>query len=309
MVTFALTVLEKVFVLFLMIAAGYACGKLKIVTDDGAKNMSSVLFYIVTPCVIISSLQNTIGQVSIRNLTMSGLLSIPLFLLFILLSRAFFRGETQERKKVFRFGMVYSNCGFIGLPLAQALLGNAGVAYASMFIAIYNLFVWTHGISVMGGKEKKFEIRRAVLNPGIIGLVIGFTLFALSLRMPPVLLEPISCFSDLNTPLAMIVIGVYVSEVPLRSMFQDKTLYLLSFLRLLAVPAACLLILMPLHPDRTLLTSILILCAAPTGANTVMFAAQFGGDTNLSSRAVALTTIFSLVTMPIFPVLAGVLLK
>lgn len=306
---FVLTVVEKILILFLMITAGYLCAKRNLVSEDGAKEMSSVLFYVVTPCVIVSSLQSAIGEVSLFNLAVSGGLSAVSFGIFIAVSLLLFRREGRERQNLLRFAAVYSNCGFIGLPLVQGLIGEKGVAYASVYIAVFNLFVWTHGLAIMGGGEGKGRWKKLVLNPGIIGLAFGISLYALSVHLPGVLLGPVSFFSNVNTPLAMIVIGVYIARVPFRSMFEDQCLYRLSFTRLLLLPAICFAVFLPFHADRTVFLSMLILNAAPVGANAVMFAAQFGGDTKLASRAVALTTLFSMLTLPVFPVLANLLYR
>lgn len=303
MLNSVLTVVLRVVILFLMISAGYACGKLGAVSKRGAQQLTSILFYVVTPALIISSLQNMIGKVSLQNLLTAGGLAIFCMVVSILVSMLFFRKSTNERKKVLRFAAAYSNCGFMGLPLAQAVLGDAGVAYASMFLVAFNLLVWTHGYASMSS-VKTLNWKRIVMNPGLIGFVIGLPLFIFSVRIPELLLSPLSSFSSMNTPLAMIVIGSYISRVNLKEIFQDAQLYLLAAVRLLLIPLVSFAIMLPLGVDKTVATCILILCAAPTGANTVMFAAQFGGDAKLASKAVAFTTLCSMVTMPLFILLA-----
>lgn len=304
MIPLFLNVLSKVVILFVMVAAGYVCGKMNLISDGGAKEMTAVLFWIVTPCLIIVSLQNMIGKVSIGNLLLSGVLSVVCIAVSIGFSFLLFRKHPTERKKMLRFAVSYSNCGFMGLPLVYAVLGEQGVAYASMFIAAFNLFAWTHGVSSMKS-EPGIDLKKAILNPGILGLLAGLILFILSARLPEVLLTPMQYFSDLNTPLAMLVVGVYIAQIPLRELFEDNDLYRLSILRLLVVPFLCFLILLPFHIDRTIFTTLLILSSAPSAANSVMFAAQFGGDTRLGSKAVAITTLFSAVTMPLFPILVN----
>lgn len=292
----------KVAILFLMIAAGYVCGKTKLISDGGAKEMTTAIFWVINPCLIIFSLQDMIGKVSIGSLLFSGALSVLCIGVCVGFSYLLFRKSSPERRKVLRFAVAYSNCGFMGLPLISAVLGNQGVAYASAFLAAFNLFVWTHGVSTMK-QEPQIDIKKAFLNPGMVGFAIGFILFVFSVRLPEVLLSPVQCFSEVNTPLAMLVVGVYISEIPFRELFSDADLYLVSLARLLVTPLLCFLILLPLHVDKTMLTSLLILISAPAAANSVMFAAQFGGDTRLGSKAVALTTLFSALTMPLFPIL------
>ena len=303
----ALTVFRQVLELFLMASAGYLAGKKGLFSETGVKDITTILFYIVTPALIVASMQDNIGKVTMGNFAEAGLLSAVGMAVSILLSGCFFRKEEPGRRRVLQFACAYSNCGFVGLPLAQAVLGSEGVMYASVFISVYNLAVWTHGLSLMRG-QKRPEWKCAVLSPGVIGLAAGFPLFAASLRLPELVLAPLRGFSDLNTPLAMIVIGYYVSRVRLRSLFRSRELYALAAVRLLAIPAACLAALLPFHADRAVTASVLILAAAPSGANTTLFTAQFGGDVELSSGAVTLTTMFSLVTLPLFTGLAGLLL-
>lgn len=306
MLTSVLTVVERVCILFLMISAGYACGKLGAITKRGAQQVTSILFYVVTPALIISSLQSMIGQVSLGNLLTAGGLAVLCMGLSIAVGMLFFRKSPNERKKVLHFAASYSNCGFMGLPLVEAVLGQAGVAYASMFIVVFNILVWTHGyISMSGARTLKWK--NIVTNPGLIGLAVGLPLFAFSVKIPELLLSPVTSFASLNTPLAMIVIGSYIARVNLKELFQDRQLYGLSAVRLVLIPLLCFAVLLPFSVDKTVATCVLILSAAPTGANTVMFAAQFGGDAKLASKAVALTTLFSMVTMPVFILLAKLL--
>ncbi len=306
MLNSVLTVVERVCILFLMISAGYACGKLGALTKRGAQQATSILFYVVTPALIVSSLQSMIGQVTLANLLTAGGLALLCMGVSILVGMLFFRKSPYQRKKVLQFASSYSNCGFMGLPLVEAVLGQAGVAYASMFIVVFNVLVWTHGyISMSGARTLKWK--HIVTNPGLIGLAVGLPLFAFSVKMPELLLSPVNSFASLNTPLAMIVIGSYISRVNLKELFEDKQLYGLSAIRLVLIPLFCFAVLLPFGVDKTVATCVLILCAAPTGANTVMFAAQFGGDAKLASKAVALTTLFSMITMPAFILLAKLL--
>lgn len=301
-----LTVVERVCTLFLMIFVGYLCGKLGAITKRGAQQITSILFYIVTPALIVSSLQDMIGKVTMGNLLTAGGLAIVCMGASILISTLFFRKSLNERKRVLQFAAAYSNCGFMGLPLAQAVLGETGVAYASMFMVVFNLFVWTHGYMSVSS-IRNFDWKRIVTNPGLIGLIVGLPLFAFSLRIPSLFLFPISSFASMNTPLAMIVIGCFISRVNLKEIFQDADLYLLSAIRLLLIPLACFFILLPLGVDKEVGTCVLILSAAPSAANTAMFAAQFHGDTKLASKSVAFTTLFSMITMPVFLLLAKLL--
>lgn len=302
-----LTILQKCVLLFLMMIVGYICGKKEIITNEGAKQITSILLYISAPCITVSSLQSIIGKVSMKSLLVYAGLAIVSFGISVLLSFPFFRKSPLERRKVLRFSVVYSNCGFMGIPLAEAILGSTGVVYAAIHCAVFYLYIWSHGVILMSG-EKHIKVKKLLVNPGTIGLAIGFPLFALSLKLPELIETPIENFSSLNTPLAMIVIGSYISRVKLKELIADIDLYKLSAIKLLLVPAAVLAVLLPFGFDKTAASAILLLTAAPTAGNAAMFAAEFGAETELGSKAVALTSILSILTLPVFSVLAQQLL-
>lgn len=298
-----LTILQKCVILFLMITVGYVCGKKEIITNQGSKQITSILLYIVNPCITVSSLQSIIGKVNLFNLLICACLSAAAIALAVLLSFVFFRRTPKKKQGVLRFAMCYSNSGFMGIPVVEAVLGSTGVAYAAIFGAIFNVFLWSHGYVIMSG-EKKIRLKQIFVNPGTIGLAIGLPLFAFSIKIPSIIEVPAASFASLNTPLAMIVIGCFISRVKLRELFIDRDLYKASALRLLLAPAAVFAALLLSGFDKTIATTVLLLSAAPAAANTAMFAAEFGGDTELGSKAVALTSILSILTMPAFSALA-----
>lgn len=306
-----LTIVQNVAILFLMIGAGYACAKLRVITQRGASQMTSILLFICTPCLIITSLQQTIGKgtVNMQAIAVAAGVSVLLNVIAIGVSMLLFRKHEDRRKKVLQFAVAYSNCGFMGVPLVQAVLGDQGVVYASVTIAVFNVFVWTHGFTMMSSGDEKASVKKVFLNPGVLGLVVALPLFACSIHLPPVIDTPISSFSALNTPLAMLVIGNYIARVNLRELFMDKDIYAVCFYRLVLVPALFLAALWLIKPDPIVFQSAMILSCAPTAANTVLFAAQYGSDVKLASKAVAITTLLSIFTMPVFALLAQMLTK
>lgn len=297
------TVAEKVAVLFLMISVGFGCSKFRVITQRGAAQITTILMYIVTPCLIVSSLQDTIGTVSMQAIAVASGVAALSDIVAIAAGTLLFRKSEDRRKKVLRFASVYSNCGFMGLPLVQAVLGNQGVVYASVYMSVYNVFVWTHGYAMMSG-DGKISLKKIFLNPGVIGLAVGLPLFAFSVDLPDVIEAPLSGFSSLNTPLAMLVIGTYIAKVNLRELFLDKDVYWVSFYRLVLVPAVFLGVLALLKPEPMVLMSCMMLASAPTAGNTVLFAAMYGSDVKLASKTVTITTLLSIFTMPVFAALA-----
>ena len=220
-------------------------------------------------------------------------------LLNIILSRVLIRDKEQNRRVVYQFATIFSNCGFMGLPLQHAILGSDGVFYGAVFIAIFNVFTWTYGFILMGSQGHKVEVRKLLLNPGILGVTAGFIIFITSFQIPHILLVPIKSFAALNTPLPMVVVGYYLSQITSLKVLKDKNLIITTAVKLLASPLLALLILYLMGIHGLLLASIVISASAPSAANTVMFSVLFDRDTKLAVTLVSLSTLLSLFTMPL----------
>lgn len=306
MIQSVLTVAEKVLILFLMMGVGYGCFRKRMITSRGALQLTNLVLYVVGPCLIIAAFQTDSKEVSLQKI----LVMVSLFLLGQVLtavaSRFLFRKQENERANLLRFGMVYSNCGFMGIPLAQGLLGEVGVVYASACLVGFNLMVWTHGYITMSGaaQNRRHMIQNALVNPGTVGFAIGLPLYIFSIKLPPVLLQPISAIGDMNSPLAMIVVGTYLAKLSVREIFSERDVYLVTFLRLVAVPLVYLGIMLVFRPDPAVLVTGSVLMAAPVAANTVLFAAKFRRDAVLSCKLIALSTLFSILTMPLVAAVA-----
>ncbi len=297
-----MTVVEKVAVMLILIVMGYIITKLGMLTEKGAAEINSLLVKIVTPCLIINSLVNSGGDLALGELLFSVAMSALAIGVALIVSYCFFRRDPPERQKVLRFSTIYSNAGFMGLPLIQGILGDKGVIYGSFFIVVFNLICWTHGYRMMSGG--KLNLKAALLNPGIIGLVIGLPVYFFKISLPAVVKEPIGFLSGLNTPLAMLVIGSYVARVDFKSFVSDLSVYKMAFLRLILCPALYFLLLLLIRPEPDLFISSVIQASAPVAANTVLFAVEYGQDSRLASKAVALSTVLSIITIPIFTILA-----
>ncbi|MBQ6387307.1 MAG: AEC family transporter [Ruminococcus sp.] len=290
---------QQVLVLFILIAVGFACGKKDMITEHAAKKMTDLVLYIVTPCVMISAFQReftmeTLGKVLVALLTAPVILAASAGLV-----RLIFRDKNIARRKVLQFSVVFSNCGFMSLPLQRELLGEDGWFFGSIFVAVFNAIVWTYGLVDMSGDIRQLSPKRLALNPGLIGAAAAILLFICNVALPPVILNPINHLANLNTPLPMLIIGFYLSRADFKKAFSDRGIYLVSLLRLLVIPLAAALVMVLLRLDKTMIIAFTIACAAPTAATTTMFAAKFERDVALSVSVVAATTLLSLITMPL----------
>ena len=298
-----LTVVSKVMVMLIMIVVGYLVTKRGMLTERGASEITSLLIQIVTPCLIVNSFLTSEDSLTAQELLLSVGTSALAIALSIGLSLCFFRKEPVERKKVLRFAVDFSNAGFMGLPLVEGIVGSKGVMYGSFFIVVFNIFCWTYGFRMMSGGQK-MSLKVLLFNPGIIGLVFALPIYFLDLHLPPVISEPVGFFAGLNTPLAMLIIGSYVAKVDINSFVSDKAVYKMAALRLLAAPGLFLLLLLLIRPEPELLVTSVIQAACPVAANTVLFAVQYKCDSPLASKTVAVSTVLSILTIPLFTILA-----
>ena len=295
------TVLGKVAVMLLLIALGVFLSRRGALTERGASEITSLLIKVVTPCLIIHSLISSEGDLSPLDLLLCVGVSSLSFLLAIGLAFLSFRREPDERRKVLRFAAIFSNAGFMGLPLVQGIVGGQGVVFGSLFVVTFNLFCWTLGYGMMSGG--KMDLKSALLNPGVLGLAVGLPLFFLKLPLPLFLTEAVGSLAQLNTPLAMLVIGSYVAKVDLRAALGDRRVYWMCFLRLIAAPALYFGALLLLRPQRDLFLSTLIQASAPVAANCVLFSVEYGGDADLAAQCVAVSTVLSVLSIPAFALL------
>lgn len=299
-----LTIGQQVLVLFILIAVGFFCGKRGFITEHASKKMTDIVLYIVTPCVMISAFQREFSMEMLGKVLVAALAAAVILGASVGLSRLVFHNKDVSRKKVLQFAVIFSNCGFMSLPLQKQLLGEDGWFFGSIFVAVFNVFVWTYGLADMSGDIRQLSIKKLALNPGILGVIAAVLLFVFRVQLPDILRLPVEHLANLNTPLPMLIIGFYLSQANLRRAFTDPWVYLGAALRLAVIPLAVTLVMTALGLDRTMTIAFVIACSAPTAATTTMFAAKFDRDVALSVSTVAASTLLSVVTMPLVVSLA-----
>lgn len=313
-----LAVAQKVGLLFILIAIGFLCQKIRLLTEEANKCMADIVMYFVTPCVIINAFSSTMYSRTellgiLRNIAVVAAVSVILHTVMILSVYLLFRFRDEDRRRVMRFAAVFSNAGFIALPLAQALIDtpecHEGALYAAVFLAVFNIALWTWGLIDMSGERKAMNYKKILFNPGIIGVVIGLFLFTsplymtfgntVGIRLPSLISDALSAMSALNLPLPMLMVGYYLGKADLLAALSDRWSYFCMAMRLVIFPMLTLGVLYLCGVRGNVLTVLVIGASAPVGATTTIFSAKFNRDTELSVRLVSLSTILSMITMPI----------
>jgi len=299
-----LSVGQQVLILFILIAVGFTASKKRVFNKETIANLATFILYVVTPCVIIESFNRPFDASMLSSLFIAFACAVFVHVFTIILVSILIKDPEQSRKRVMQFGVVFSNCGFMALPLQSALLGPDGVFYGAAFIAVFNLFVWTYGIKIMDETTRGLALKKMFLNPGVIGVGIGFLLFLTPLELPQLIFKPVQYLAALNTPLPMVVVGFYLSKITSLAFLKDLKLLWSLVLRLVVVPLISLFFLYAVGIRGVLLAAVIVAASAPVGVNTVMFAVKFNKDPELGVTMVSISTLFSIITMPLIIALA-----
>lgn len=300
-------VAKEVSVLFALMAVGFGCRRRAILDDSSIKGAVNLLILVVTPCLIIHVFQRPFEAGKLHSLGIAFVLAVLAHCLAIMLARIFVRHRKKDTLVVLRSAAVFSNAGFMGIPLEQAVLGEEGVFFGIVYVVVFNFFMWSWGLWTMGGKAR---LRMMLLNPGTVGLALAMPLFFFSVELPEMIARPLEMVADLNTPLAMIIIGYYLAGAKFGPVIGDFSAWVAVAVRLIAFPALVIFALMPLSPwlDRMMMLAIVTAASAPVAAMVSMFAAKFNRDVDTSVAVVSATTLLSIITMPVIIALAMKLL-
>ena len=196
--------------MFFIMLLAILCYKIKLVNQEGNKTVSNLLLLVVNPFVIITTYQTDYKPELVRGLLISFGAAVLCHIVGILVTTLLIRPKGSTDANIERYNAMYSNCGFIGIPLINSVLGSNGVFFLSAYIVVFNLFSWTHGVVLM---EKKFSwknVRKGLMSPMVIATIIAVLLFSLpGFVFPEVALDSMNYVADMNTPLAMMVAGFF----------------------------------------------------------------------------------------------------
>lgn len=286
--------------LFLLMAAGIAVKKIGIITSENRKSFSSLLINVILPCNIVNSFLSgvEISSELFKNCLLAIILSAVIQIFVTFANKLFFRKVREERKNVMSYGMICSNSSFIGLPVAESLYGSMGVLYTSLFQIPIRFTMWTAGLALFTDVDRKSAFKKLAKHPCIIAIFVGFILMILPFSLPSVMLSTISSVSKCTTPMSMFVIGAILADADIKTMFSKDVLYF-TFLRLVGLPLFIWLILKPFGLNSLLVNICVIMSGMPAGSTTSILADQYGGDSMFASQMTFVSTLLSIVTIPL----------
>lgn len=291
-------------IMFLLMAIGYICFKIGLVDQSGSKQLSNVAIYVANPALLINAFSTSIDKSMYRNMFVMFILSILVYIISIIVTRVLGSKESNFSK----FAMIFSNLGFIGLPLAKNVLGNESVVYMSLFVGVSNLLIWTYGLKLVAGQNKNVSLMKVLLNPCILSIIVGLFLGMSDMKIPSVIQTTVDDLSQLNLPLVMLALGCYLAEGDVRAVLKNKSLYITCFMRLLLIPIILIPIFKILPSSLQIIRMTLLLgTATPVAALMAIFSKTYDGDYSYSSIVVGISTISSLITIPCIMSLAQII--
>lgn len=293
-------IIMQIIKMLLLLLLGCFCYRKKLIDQAGNQTLANLLLMVVNPALAIASLQTDYDPALVSGLLLSYVLAVLTHLVMILFSTIMIRRTGNEEYSIERFAAIYANCGFMGIPLIQSILGSEGVLYLTAYITIFNIFTWTHGVGLMTGTFSMKGLKKGLLSPMVIASLIGLALFFLRIRLPGVIADAISYVSGMNTPLAMLIAGISVAQTDIKAMLKNKRIYFVAAFKLLFMPAIVFLALIPLHLPSTVSCTLLIAAACPSAASGTAFALRFKKNYKYCSEMYAFTTLCSLITIPLF---------
>ncbi|MBR2617490.1 MAG: AEC family transporter [Clostridia bacterium] len=314
----------QVFTLFLLVACGFILGKLKVINNQSSQAIATVCLYVAMPCAIALSFYNSALApraeiISVlRELLFCFIAYSVAHLIMILSARALFHKAPKDKNNVMRLASVYTNCGFFSLPVIAALSdSHKGTLYVGVYLAVFNLLYWTHGIKLLN-PEVKINAKRLFLNPGMVGVLAGLGFMGIALTgvslsavtshtVGATVIRAVEYLSAINTPLPMILIGYYLSNTDFASALKDGLAHFTVIIRMVVFPTLFLFAFYAVGMRGLMLVASVCVLGAPVYSSASMLTERYGQNTDFTVQTISVSMILSLITLPVLITIAQIL--
>lgn len=295
-----MVLLQQMGILFVYMMIGYVACKKEYFDQEFGKKLSWLVVNVANPMLAISAVVNNEEQIAKKDFYVTILLAICFYAFFLILAQILPRliGVQKSDIGVYKMMTTFNNIGFMGFPVIAATYGNGALIYAVPFSIMFNILCYTWGIQTLCGGGEKGNWKR-IINIGTISGIISIVLFFMQIPVPKMICSLSAGLSNLTGPLSMLVIGISIAAMELKDLFTDVKLLKFALIKLLAVPVAAMLLVCQVIDNRLICEVFLVMMATPAASMCAILSQQYGGDYELAAKGVALTTILSVVTMPI----------
>jgi predicted permease len=306
-------VTDTVATMFLLLCVGYAARKLKYFDGDLQKKLSNVIICIAQPFLIVYSILSIeYSDEKLKEGFFIMLIGIGIHALTAAIGYiAAIKHKNNNERTITEFGILFANCGFMGIPVLKALFGNVGGFWASFYIIIFNLVQWTYGMLILSRSRDdiKMNFKNIFLNYGTVPCLTGIILFLLRVKLPLPIMSASNYIGSLCTPISMMIIGGTIATIAPKKLITDVKIYYLCIIKLIIVPVTVILLskLIGLQSDMIMFTAVM--SSLPTAANVVMFGERYNIAPAFASHASGLTTLLSALTVPLMMKFAQIIIK
>lgn len=297
----ALITFEKLIEMFIILLAGVIGYKTKIISESGNKTLSNVLLMIINPVVLFMAFQQDYTPRLLKNFIISVFFAVIAHIVGIIISYIFIKKSAKDFE-IEKVACMYSNCGFIGIPIINALFGSEGVFYLAAYLGVFNLFLWTHGLVVTTGKFHIKTIINGLLSPCMIAIFLGTALAYF--KLPQIISSPLNAIGAMNTPTAMLVAGATMAQSDILKAFKNYRIYIVALAKLFVVPIVTAAVLYLFRYDDMVTTITVIEMACPAAASGTMFALRYNRNAIYASELYVITTLLSAVSLPVVIIIA-----
>ena len=303
-----MVLLQQMLIFMILMAVGIIARKRGIITPDNQKQFSALVVDVANPALILSGAMGEGEKLSPGELLLPVGLAVGLYVVLVILGLVLpgLIGYRGTERRVANLMTVFSNIGFMGMPLVSSVYGSEALIYVTLFIVPFNILLYSYGMRVISGGEGGAGLRR-MLNPGLIAGVITVGLYLADVKLPQFVTQPVAMLSDITGPLSMMIIGVSMLDIDLRGIVKNVRLILFSLVKMIVIPVLLLLILKSFVHDELLLSVCLVMLATPAASIVVMLAKQHDEAAyREAAMGVALTTVMSVATVPLVSLITGV---
>lgn len=288
--------------MLLLMLTGLLIRRLGLVTNEGRKCLTDLILYVILPCNIVRAFVNEADSVTGIGsaLGMVLLIAVLIQILCTVIGYLCYGMMNEKEKQVYQYATVCSNAGFMGNPLTEAVFGDLGLLYASIYLIPQRIVMWTAGVSYFNrGSDKKGLIKKVLVHPCMIAVYIGMTLMLTAIPLPGFVDRTVSALSSCTTAMTMMYIGTILSDVDWKTIASGKQIYF-AVLRLVVIPLIVYVPCLLLSVDPLITGVSVFLAAMPAGSTTSLLAAKYGADEDSAAKCVVFTTALSVVTLPVW---------
>lgn len=306
-----LSILGQMATLFFVIAIGYIVKKAKVMDEVMDKKLSSLILNTALPAMILGSVltaDELPGPIDILITMGLACASFAVMTALALLVTKLL-GIHDGHKGVFRFMLTFGNVGFIGFPVLTAIFGSSALIYGSIFNLPFNFLVFTMGVWFIAqdsGRGAKVKMGlKTFLTPANIACLVAIVLTLANVHSVPVLGDAAETLGSFTTPGALLIIGSSLANLPVKGLIGGPRLWIASLVRLVVAPVVVWALFRMLPIDASLIDIMVVLCAMPVATNGTMLCYQYGGDSRTMAQGTFVTTVLSIITIPILVMVIG----